>query len=135
LLALVAAAVVQAPTPQDRDPDLARRLYLSALDLQAEFEYDSARVLMRQALAADPTDLAAHDQFIWLTREFLPDGVAEIRRAYDSMPDSPQVNACAPGSPSRMTTRHPRLLPCSRCRSGIRRKRAWSSLSRGSSDC
>ena len=79
------------PSTQAGNPDHARRLVLAALDRQAEFDYDSALVLLREARTADPRDLAAHDHLIWLTLALQPSGVRDLRREYNSMPDSPLV--------------------------------------------
>jgi CHAT domain-containing protein len=97
-LAAVLASAVPAPGAQESpaatpapDSVLARRLYFAALDRQAEFDYDSSLTLMRAARAADPSDLAIHDQVIWLTADWQPDGLATVRREYAALPDSPLV--------------------------------------------
>ena len=95
-VAAVLASAMPAPGGQESrattDPNLARRLHFAALDRQAEFDYDSALVLLQSARSADPSNLAVHDQLIWLTIGLRPTGLEEVRREYAPMPDSPLID-------------------------------------------
>lgn len=83
------AAVLLAATPQAHDSALSRRLRLEALDRHAELDLDSSLVLLRAARDADPLSLRTHLEYIGLAKNRLPGGLRELRREYQSLPDSP----------------------------------------------
>jgi CHAT domain-containing protein/tetratricopeptide (TPR) repeat protein len=74
------------------DSALARRLWLAALEREAEMDTDSSTALLRLARAADASFLAAHQHYIGWQRYIERVGVVSVREEYRRI-------AAASGSP------------------------------------